>query len=83
MAWRRVLHFLRESAEGAAAVENLFTEMDGNGDRNLSVTELAQGLVRLGVRLHGDELLAFYADLDANKDGQVCHRRGTPSNLCF
>jgi len=72
VCWRRILSFLRQSAEGAASVEELFTAPDGQaGVRALSKEELSSGLLRVGLKLDEEMLSAFHRELDANQDGRI------------
>jgi hypothetical protein len=70
-AWDKILAYLSDPKK-SQTVMGLFKQMDRDGDKSLSLEELARGFVGLGVSLSLKELRAFQKALDTDGDGKDC-----------
>jgi Ca2+-binding EF-hand superfamily protein len=63
----------------------IFNSLDADGSGGLSYTELAQGIVHLGLTtMTTPELVAFITDFDTNKDGEldITEFKGLCKGIC-
>ena len=68
-AWDKILAYLSDPKK-SQTVMGMFKHMDRDGDKSLSLEELARGFVGLGVSLSSKELRAFQKALDTDSDGK-------------
>jgi calmodulin len=55
------------------SVSDMFRRMDKDGNLEVDIDELAQGMVSLGVPLTARQLRGFQKTLDSNGDGSISH----------
>jgi Ca2+-binding EF-hand superfamily protein len=72
VAWARVLTLVdKDPMAFATSVETIYTAFDTDGNGDIDISELSQGLLSLGIRMNDGQLEAFRATLDLDGDGNV------------
>ncbi len=87
-AWDTVLSYLSDSKE-SRTVSGLFKSIDTDGDNGLSLEELSNGLVKMGLTMTPSEQRAFQKTLDIDGDGacsafvDTCYAKNTHNSSFY